>query len=80
MTSQINVVKTVKPLFADKVQTKSKITFIEKKVASREGQEQVVSEKVISEDQGVAEIFNKFFINIVSNTKYPPITIMILIS
>ena len=72
--------RTVKPLFTDKVQTKSKITFIEKKVASREGQELGVSEKVISGDQGVAEIFNKFFINIVSNTKYPPITIMILIS
>ena len=57
--------KTVKPLFTDKVQTKSKITLIEKKVASREGQEQIVSEKVISEDQAVAEVFNKFFINIV---------------
>ena len=64
--------KTVKPLFTDKVQTKSKITLIEKKVASREGQEQIVSEKVISEDQAVAEVFNKFFINIVPNLKISP--------
>ena len=51
------------------VQTKSKITFIEKKVASRERQEQIVSKKVISEDEAVAEVFNKFFINIVPNLK-----------
>ena len=61
--------ETVKPLFTDKVQTRSKITPIEKKVASREGQEQIVSGKVISEDQEVAEVFNKFFINIVPNLK-----------
>ena len=42
---------------------------MKKKVASRDGQEQIVSEKVISEDQAVAEVFNKFFINIVSNLK-----------
>ena len=37
--------KTAKPLFTDKVQTKSEITLIKKKVASREGQEQIVYEK-----------------------------------
>ena len=63
--------KTVKPLFTDKIQTKSKITLIEKKVVSGVGQEQIVSEKVISEDQAVAEVFNKFFINIVPNLKIP---------
>ena len=42
--------KTVKPLFTDKIQTKFKITLIEKKVVSRVGQEQIVSERVISED------------------------------
>ena len=72
--------KTVKPLFTDKIQTKSKITLIEKKVVSGVGQEQIVSEKVISEDQAVAEVFNKFFINIVSNLKIPTITIIMLIS
>ena len=36
---------------------------------SREGQEQVLSEKVISEDQAVVEVFNKFVINIVPNLK-----------
>ena len=34
-------------------------------VVSGVGQEQIVSGKVISEDQVVAEVFNKFFINIV---------------
>ena len=63
--------KTVKPLFTDKVQTKSKITLW-KKVVSRERQEQIVSEKVISEDQVVAEVFNTIFINIVPNLKIPP--------
>ena len=61
--------KAVKPLFTDKRQTKSKIKLIEKKVVSRVGREQMVSEKVISEDQVVAEAFNKFFINIVPNLK-----------
>ena len=39
--------KTVKPLSTDKIQTKSKITLIEKNVVSGVGQEQIVSEKVI---------------------------------
>ena len=34
-------------------------------------QEQIVSEKVISEDQVEVEVFNKFFINIVPNLKIP---------
>ena len=42
---------------------------MKKKVVSGEGQEQTVSEKVISEDQALAEIFNKSFINIVPNLK-----------
>ena len=42
-----------------------------KKVFSGVGQEQVVSEKMISEDQVVAEVFNRFFINIVPNLKIP---------
>ena len=63
--------KTVKPLFTDKIQTKSKITLIEKKVVFGVGQEKIVSEKVISEDQAVAEVFNKFFINAVPNLKIP---------
>ena len=53
--------KTVKPLFTDKIQTKPKITLIEKKVVSGVEQEQIVSGKVISEDQAVAEVFHKFF-------------------
>ena len=61
--------KMVKPFFTDKIKTKSKITLIEKKVVSQEGQEEIVSEKIITEDQAVAEVFNKFFINIVPNLK-----------
>ena len=63
--------KTVKPLFTEKIQTKSKIILIEKKVVSGVDQEQIISEKVISEDQAVAEVFNKFFINILQNLKIP---------
>ena len=63
--------KTVKPLFTDKIQSKPKITLIDKKVISGVGQEKIVSEKVISEDQAVAEVLNKFFINIVPNLKIP---------
>ena len=44
---------------------------MKKKVVSRVGREQMVSEKVISEDQVVAEAFNKSFINIVPNLKIP---------
>ena len=61
--------KTVKPFFTDKIKTKSKITLIEKKNSSQEGQKEIVSEKKITEDQAVVEVFNKFFINIVPNLK-----------
>ena len=44
------------------MQTKSKATLTEKKGASGVGQEQIVSVKKISEDQAVAEVFNKFFL------------------
>ena len=37
------------------------------KVVSRQGQEKIVSEKTISEDWAVAEVFNNFFVNIVPN-------------
>ena len=57
--------KTVKPFFTDKIKAKSKVTLIEKNIVSQEGQE----EKLITEDQAVAEVFNKFFINIVPNLK-----------
>ena len=40
-------------------------------VVSGVGQEQIVSEKVISEDPAVAKVFNKFFINIVPSLKLP---------
>ena len=61
--------KTVKPFFTDTIKTKSKITLIEKNIVSQEGQEKIVSEKIITEDQAVAEVFNNFFINIVPNLK-----------
>ena len=38
-------------------------------MVSQEGQEEIVSEKIITKDQAVAEVFNKFFINIVPNLK-----------
>ena len=59
--------KTVKPFFTDKIKTNSKITLIEKKVVSQEGQKEIVSEKIITEVHTMAQVFNKFFINIVSN-------------
>ena len=34
---------------------------------SQEGQEEIVAEKIIRKDQAVAEVFNKYFINIVLN-------------
>ena len=61
--------RTVKPFFTDKVKPKSKITLIEKKCVSQEGQEEIVSEKIIPKDQTVAEVFKIFFINIVPNLK-----------
>ena len=38
-------------------------------MVSQEGQEEIVSEKIITKDQAVAEVFNKFFINIVPTLK-----------
>ena len=46
--------KTVKFLFTDKVQIKSKITLIEKKVISKQGQEFNHTEKIISGDKPIA--------------------------
>ena len=66
--------KTVKPFFTDKIKTKSKITLIEKKCLE-EAQEE------ITEDQVVAEVFNKFSINIfpTSELEYRLIMVMIMI-
>ena len=63
--------KTVKPLFTDKVQIKSKITLMEKKVISKQVQETNHTEKIISDDKAIAEVFINFFINIVPNLKIP---------
>ena len=49
---------------ADKLKTKSKITLIEKKYKDNSTE---YSEEVILDDKEVAEIFNKFFANIVPN-------------
>ena len=54
-----------KTFFTDKINTESKITFTNRKVFSWEAPEEIVSEKICSEDQAVAEVFNKFFVNIV---------------
>ena len=48
--------KTIKPSFTDKIKTKSKVTLIKKGV-SWEGQEEIVLEKILTEDQAVAEGF-----------------------
>ena len=61
----------MKPLFTEKVQMKSKIRLIEKKVISKQGQESNHTEKLISGDKAIAEVFIKFFINIVPNLKIP---------
>ena len=45
------------------------INAYRKKIVSQEGQKQLVSEKILTENQDVAEVFNKFFINIVPNLK-----------
>ena len=57
----------VKPSFTDKMKTRSKITLIQKQILSQEGQEKIVSEKIIRKYQSVADVFNKYFINIVPN-------------
>ena len=61
--------KTVKPFFTDKIKAKSKITLIEK-INYLPGRSRGNSfKKIITEDQAAAEVFNKFFINIVPNLK-----------
>ena len=60
--------RKVKPLFTDKVQTKSKITLIEKKVVSNQG-DKVIETEEIAVAEAIAEVFNKCFINIVPNLK-----------
>ena len=59
--------RTVKPFFTDKTKTKYTITLIEKKIVPQEGQEEIVSEKITTEDQVVAEVFNNF-LSILSQT------------
>ena len=59
----------IKPLFTDKVKSKSKITLIEKEL--NKDSNEIISEKIISNDNDVAETFNKFFVNIVPNLKIP---------
>ena len=54
-----------KTFFIDEIKTESKITFINRKVVSWEAQEEIVSEKIYSEDQAVAEVSNKFYVNTV---------------
>ena len=61
-----------KTFFTDKIKTKCKITVTENtenKIISLKGQEKIVSEEIITEDQAVAEVFKNFFINIVPNLK-----------
>ena len=60
--------KKVRPLFTDKIQTKSKITLIEKNVLKENGKVNEV-EEVITDDKAIAEIFNEFYVNIVPNLK-----------
>ena len=61
--------KTVKPLFTEKISIKPKITLIEKNIISQEDQDDLVIENVISDDIGVSEVFNEYFVNIVPNLK-----------
>ena len=60
--------KKVRPLFTDKIQTKSKITLIEKKVLQENRKVNEV-EEIITDDKAVAEFFNEFYGNIVPNLK-----------
>ena len=52
--------KPVKPFFTNKIKIKSKITLIEKRIISKEGQEEIVSKKIVTEDQTVVEVFKNF--------------------
>ena len=65
--------KTVKPFFTEKTQCKNKISLIEK--PNEWDIENVdFTERVISEDLEVAEVFNEFFVNIVPNLDIPTVT------
>ena len=44
-------------------------TLIEKKIISSEDEKIIESEETISEDKAIAEVSNKFFVNIVPNLK-----------
>ena len=59
----------IKPLFTDKIKSKSKITLIEKEL--NKDSNEIISEKITSNDNDVVETFNKFFVNIVPNLKIP---------
>ena len=61
--------KTVKSFFTGKIKIKFEITLIQKKIVSHEVQEEIVSEKIVTDDLAVAEAFNKFLINLVQNLK-----------
>ena len=56
-----NFCKTVKPLLTDKVQIKSKIKLIEKKVIFKQGQEPYHTENIKADDKARADVFNKFY-------------------
>ena len=60
--------KRVKPLLTNNVNTKSKITLIEKKYKDNSTE---YSEEIISDDKEVSEVFNIFFVNIISDLKIP---------
>ena len=60
--------KKVRLRFTYKIQTKSKITLIEKKVLKENGKVNEV-EEIITDDKAIAEIFNEFYVNIVPNLK-----------
>ena len=62
VTDNTNFWKRVKPLLTNNVNTKSKITLIEKKYKDNSTE---YSEEIISDDKQVAEVFNKFFVKIV---------------
>ena len=52
----------MKPLFTDKVRSKSKTALTEKKVILKQGQESNHTENIVSDDKAIAEVFNMFFI------------------
>ena len=50
-----------KPFVTDKMKTKSEIKLIKKKIFSRDGQEEIVSEEIISEYQAVTNFSSILF-------------------